>query len=446
MRFIALVLLFGIMWVLQALHLGIFENVIARSTMSIGFIIFAGLLIGELAGRLWLPKITGYIAAGILCGPYLLGFLNEDVVNHLQLINDLALSLIAFTAGGELRADRLRGRIGSILSITGFQTIIGVVGVVVCVFLLKSYIPFLSDQVFGVVLTSALILGVIAVATSPSTTIAVIVETRSKGQMTDTVLGATVLKDVVVLLMFSIVLAAADVLINPSEGFSLEILGHEIFSIILSLACGAILGILMSLYFKYIGRELVIFIIAFACCTIIFSELLNLHFLLMCIAAGFVVENFTSRGQDMVSAIELGSLPVYIIFFTIAGAGLNFLALKEMWYLAGAFVVVRMIVTFAGSYIGSIAARDNKLIRRSAWMGFIAQAGVSLGLANMIAEMFPSWGLDVRTLVVAAIAINQIIGPVLFKVSLWKAKELGQVQERTYKFITRDPSLVTRDP
>ncbi len=165
MRFIALALLFAIMWVIKTLDLGVYENLIARATMSMGFVIFAGLLIGELTFRVWLPKITGYLIAGIICGPFVLGFLGHDVVYQLRLIDDLALSLIAFTAGGELNLKRLGKRIISILSITAFQALIVFISIVFFVLFIGQKITFLTGLGFGHILTCALILGIIGLLT-----------------------------------------------------------------------------------------------------------------------------------------------------------------------------------------------------------------------------------------------------------------------------------------
>jgi hypothetical protein len=56
-------------------------------------------------------------------------------------------------------------------------------------------------------------------------------------------------------------------------------------------------------------------------------------------------------------------------------------------------------------------------------MGFLAQAGVTLGIANLIRENFPLWGESVATVIIAMIAVNQIVGPPAFRWALLRSGE-----------------------
>jgi hypothetical protein len=60
-------------------------------------------------------------------------------------------------------------------------------------------------------------------------------------------------------------------------------------------------------------------------------------------------------------------------------------------------------------------------------MGLISQAGVTLGIAIIIASEFPGWGVAVQTLVVAMIALHELVGPILFKAALVRAGEVGRM-------------------
>ena len=121
----------------------------ARSTMTFGFLLLAAYLIGDVLSRFRLPKITGYILAGILFGPHLLDLVDTDTVQQLKLIDDLALTFIAFAAGGELRLDGLRERRRSITLTVLCQAVIVFLGVAAFVLAAQSLLPFLAGKPSG---------------------------------------------------------------------------------------------------------------------------------------------------------------------------------------------------------------------------------------------------------------------------------------------------------
>ena len=48
----------------------------------------------------------------------------------------------------------------------------------------------------------------------------------------------------------------------------------------------------------------------------------------------------------------------------------------------------------------------------------ISQAGLTLGLSVVIEKAFPQFGVGFRSLAIATVAINEFIGPILFKIAL----------------------------
>jgi len=125
----------------------------------------------------------------------------------------------------------------------------------------------------------------------------------------------------------------------------------------------------------------------------------------------------------LIRAIEQGSLPVYALFFCLAGAFLNIDALKEMWFLALVLVLLRMLGLFGATYVGARMGGATAAMRQYGWLGFVAQAGVSLGLATVLLRVFPEWGAPLQTLIIAMVAINQLIGPIGFRFALIRSRE-----------------------
>jgi len=153
---------------------------------------------------------------------------------------------------------------------------------------------------------------------------------------------------------------------------------------------------------------------------------LHLHFLLIFIAAGFVVENASARGEVMIQGLERSSLPIYVIFFTFSGVGLDLDSLRRLWPIAVGFVLWRALLLRASTHIGARLAGEDRNTRQLSWTAFIAQAGISLGLAELVAQQFPHMGNQIRTFVLAVVAVNQLVGPVLFGWALRRVGEQGQ--------------------
>jgi Kef-type K+ transport system membrane component KefB len=423
---IALVFLFLMMLVLKNPSLIPLTNPDQSTSIALGFILIFAFLFGKQVERLGLPQITGFILAGILCGPYVLKFLDAEQVADLQLIDGLALSLIALTAGGEMRISRLKGRLKAISSLVGFQTIFIIGGFVVFVNIGRSVFPFFAGNTWAQSLALALLLGTIATATSPATTIAIITETKSKGKYTDLILSTAVVKDFVVILLFAFFLSLSSLLNFPDQGFDASFFLQIIRDLGGSMLLGVAVGGGIILYLLYIKRELTIFILGIAFFTYQISHTFGFHPLLICLVAGFLVENLSPHGDRLIQAIEKSSLPVFVIFFAISGASLNLDALRSSWMLALVCVFLRGLLKFAGTYTGARLVGEDTVVKRIGWTGFISQAGVSLGLAMLVERAFPSWEGKFMSLVVAVIAINQIIGPILLQKLLIKVKEAGK--------------------
>lgn len=398
----------------------------AGGTMLLGFLLLAGFVSGELARGLRLPRITGYLTIGILFGPYVLALVPREVVVDFKLINDIALSAIALQAGGELRIAGIRDRLRSIITITAFQTAITMAAVVLVIYMARDLLPFLENQPSATVIAVALIFGLVAVAKSPATTIAVITEMRARGPLTETVLSVSVLKDVIILLMIAVILPLAVVLTEPTRGFDFTQVKQISASIVVSLLIGAIIGRLLVLYLRHVGRQRILFVLAVAFVVVELAHGLQLEseaYILMSMAAGFVVQNSSVQGPAFLGALEAVSLPLYALFFAVAGADLDLTVIPSVWEIGLLIIVARMVFIYGSTYLGALASGALPVIRSYAWMGFLAKAGVTLGLANIVRDRFDPWGTHVAAIIIAMVAVNQLVGPALFRFALVRAGE-----------------------
>jgi Kef-type K+ transport system membrane component KefB len=396
------------------------------ATLFLGFLLLASYLAGRASKSISLPQITGYMTVGILVGPYVLGILPAETVEDFELVNHVALALIALSAGGELRIESLRERLRSIATITLSQIVLMFALVATAVFLARGSIDFLRGEPTRVAVAVALLFGLVAVAKSPATTIAVITEERAKGVLTDTVLGITVLKDVVILILIAVLIPLAATIIDPAGGFSFSEAWGILLEISGSLALGVALGWLVTVYLKRIRASRILCVLGVAFLAVYLGEVLDLEYILIAMAAGFYAQNFSRQGRRLLHALEANSLPLYALFFAIAGAALDITVLGSEWFIATAIILTRLLAAWASTYLGARAVGDPGVIRRYAWMGFLAQAGVTLGIANRVRDEFLVWGEPVATVIIATIVVNQLVGPPAFRWALVKAGESNQ--------------------
>jgi Kef-type K+ transport system membrane component KefB len=396
----------------------------AAATYALGIIMLSGFVAGNLVKKIKLPAVTGYILMGFLVGPFGLQLITQKNVGDLQLLNGLALSLIALTAGGEIKFSGLKNNLKTILSVLVFQTVFIVPGITGLILLLSLVIPFFADPAvfpnINFVIAAGLLLGIISTASSPSTTLAVIVECKKKNRISELILGIVMLKDIVILFLFVVGLSVSRTLVGGAgfePGRVLSILGE----ITGSLGVGIVIGIIIVLYLKYVKKDEIVFILALCFFSYEIFASLHLHPLLIMMIAGFVVENFSSEGQKLIDHLEAISPPVYIIFFTLSGAAVNTSYLKSLWLVTLLIVVFRMLFKYFGTYIGGVTAGADNKVKKELWAAFISQAGLSLGMAKIIETSFIGFGGKISAVIISVIVINQVIGPLLLKVCLDKS-------------------------
>ncbi len=392
--------------------------------------------IGRFFLRARLPLITGFLATGILIGPDLLDLLSAEAVAGLRFVDEAALAFIAVAAGAELHYRELRSRLKSIRWVTLGLVVVTFVAVVAAVLAIADRIPFVTGLGPSGRLVVAILAGSVLVARSPSSAIAVVNELRARGPFTKTVLGVTVVMDVVVIVVFGLNSSIAGALLHDA-GFRPGLIALVLGEVLLSIAAGVAVGRLIPWLTRLPGpgwlRSLAFLVSGYA----IFagSEALRhgtadrlgveifLEPLLICMVAGFTIANFSDRRTSFQRLLDDAGPAVYVAFFTLAGASLDFATLRGTWAVALVLFATRLVAVFLGSFLGGWAAGDPMRLNRLGGLAFVTQAGIGLGLAKEVAVEFPPWGGSFATMMIAVIVLNQIVGPPLFKLALHLAGE-----------------------
>ncbi|MBX3269313.1 MAG: cation:proton antiporter [Sandaracinaceae bacterium] len=420
------------------------EGVDPTAMLALGFVVLASYTFGQLVSRIGLPHITGYLIAGLLLGPsvasllpaalrvepFVDGLLSPSVQSQLAPLKTLAIALIALTAGAELKLDALRRGVGAILGVLGGQVVVLLATGIAFVFAIGGAIPAIAFPALGglevpTLLALGALVGTLAIATSPAATIAVINGLRARGPVTSTVLATVVLIDIVVVVLFSGFGTLSSQALGASgadENLALYLLGHVGGGVVL----GAIAGGSMALYFRYVKQEEWLFLVGAVYTTTYVAGQLHVDVVLLFITAGFVTANFSREGDAVLATVERLSLPVYVVFFTLAGAHLELGDLARLAPFAVAFVALRAGGIYVGTRVGGALGGASEAMKRHGWLGFVAQAGVAITLADHLASErmgLGELGRQLSTLVIAGIALNELVGPVLLKLGLTRARE-----------------------
>lgn len=405
------------------------ESPAPRSTaLALGFALIAAALTGALFERLRLPRVSGYLIFGLACGPYLANIITRPMARDLQVVNGLAIALIALVAGLELNYWRLRPRLAA-MSRLGATSLVLMYAILVPLFWAAwPWLPIEPDAGGLARITLAALVTTIVVSFSPTVTIAVIADTRARGPLAEMVLAVVVLADLALIICFTLTMQAVRWTTGSAIGTDVNLLVRLAWEIFGSFAFGAALGAIFALYLRFVGKEITIALLALC---VLLSELgPRLHFeaLLSALAAGLVIENIAPpSGDALKEAVARGALPILVVFFAAAGASLHLDVLAAVGLTAAMISAVRLAVIRGATYIASRTSGVPAPLGDRVWMGLISQAGVTLGLTILVATEFPEWGLRLQALMLALIAMHELIGPVLFKAALARAGEIGQM-------------------
>lgn len=395
-RLIILILLYAVM---QGVLMLSSATAGVPTLMLFGFLILAAYSVGELVTVVGLPKIVGYMLAGVLFGPPALGYVSRPALDELTPVSNLAIALIAFLAGAELQIGEIRERGAAILKLMSAELLLSFIGVAVTVAVLRSQLPVLATAPPAEVIAFSLLVAAVAVVHSPAATIALLTETRANGPVARYTLGVVLVMDIAVVLIFSGVLAAARALVPPSGGGGGVQVGTVLWEIGGAVLVGAVLGAFVAMYLRFISRELFIFAILVALLGAEIARVTHVETLLTLLVAGFVAENAGGgRGEEFRHAMERAAAPIFVVFFALSGARLDPAAVLPLWTIVVPVVGVRMLSIWGGIQLGGRWAKLDPVVTDNAWFGLVSQAGVAFGLAAVVAEVYPSRGESLRAL------------------------------------------------
>lgn len=418
------------------------DNYIQIILIIIGFVVVATAsnYLAKIIQKFNLPLITGFLFIGVLTGPYVLNFITPESINQLGFINDFSLAYIAFAAGSELYLKELRSRMKSIFWMTLGQFIITFIISALVIYNLAAFIPFMDNMSHYNKLAVSILMATIFVTCSPAVAIAIISELRAKGPFTQTALGVIVLVDVLVIVLFAANISISKSLITVSDFnllFLILLVSELLAGVLIGICLGKLLILILSLKVNSnIKAALILFsgynvYVLFQLIKEVSYQWLPVEVyiepLLICITGSFMVTNYSKYKPEFLKIIhDIGPI-VYVLFFTLVGATLNIGILGKVLLIAYILFFIRIISLIIGTLTGGALGGEPFKVNIISWMPFVAQAGISIGLATIVAKEFTLWGEEFSSLFFAVIIMNELMGPPLFK---WAIKKAGEDYSR----------------
>ena len=384
--------------------------------VKIALVLVFGLIGGRVARRFNLPNVTGYLVGGLFLGPSFLKIITEVDIPVINFVNELALSAIAFNIGGEFLIKTIK-KLGKEVFII---TVAEVMGVVLLVF---SVMFFLMKQefVFSIIVAS------MSAATAPAGTMMVIRQYRAKGKMTDTILPVAALDDALGIMVFGLALSLAKVTLGQVTGSTLQLVMAPFIEITLSLLLGLVLGFILTKITDKVKsqEELTSVLIFFVLISSGLAMATGLSSLLSSMMMGAVFVNLGHKPARIFNNINTFIPPFNILFFAFAGSSLDLSILGQIGILGLAYVFAGMFGKVWGASLGAMVAKSDPVIVKHLGWALLPQGGISIGLSMVVRAQLPEFSDGIVTLILFSVLVFEIAGPILAKVAITNAGELG---------------------
>ncbi len=398
--------------------------------MDLLFKLSIGILIGVMGGRVAsyfkLPSVSGYIVAGLLIGPSFINLINSSDVVALGIINEMALAAIAFIIGNEFLLSDMK-KIGKDAFIITLGEVFGVVTVV---FLVMFFI-FKQSFEFSIILAS------MSAATAPAGIVMVIRELRANGPLVKTILPVVAFDDALGIMVFGAALSLAKITSSGGTYSVINIVGAPLVEILGSLILGFIIGFLMTFACKKAkGQEELLSISAgFLLLGVGLANYFNLSPLLTSMMMGGTLVNLKQNSKRVFTSINDFTPPLYILFFTMAGASLDLKVLSGVGLIGVAYIFARALGKIIGATAGAKLVKAEETVVKYLGMSLLTQGGISIGLSMIVRDQLPQFSDSIVTIILFSVLIFEIMGPILAKIAITRAGEVGGMDKKKGKIV-----------
>jgi len=376
-----------------------------------GLLLVAGLLGGELVHRIAaLPRVTGYVLVGVVCGPGVLDLLHAPLFAGTRVVVDLALGLIVFELGHRFDLDWLaRNRW---LAVAAAGESVGAFSAIYAGLVYFDYPPLLAACAAAV-----------GTATSPAVAMVVSQELRASGQITERMLLFTAVN--CVFAYIALMLFMPLVHLQHESGWRSAIL-HPLYL----LGGAALLGFagsqLLLWFAKWLGKRedrQFILLVALVVLVVGLARALNLPVVVALLAFGMMARNLDYDHALLPLRFGYAGQLLFVVLFVLSGASLDFSGLETVAMVTAVFVVVR----FLGKAVAILALGRLSGLRAGGAgllsLSLLPMSGLAVVMVYDTAALYPRFGAELAAVVLSAVAVLELIGPLATQFALKRAGE-----------------------
>lgn len=389
--------------------------------LTVALMIGAGMLLGRVSKLCRLPNVTGYLVAGLILGPCVLGAIDAATVEALGIISTVALGFIAFSIGNEFKLSFFKKVGKAPIIIACLESLFAVLFVLITLVIVGGVFDI------GIDLPGMLVLSAIAAATAPAATIMVIKQYKAKGPLTETLLAVVAIDDATAIMLFGIFVAAAQAISGNADTGILRQFLTPLWEIFGAVICGLLLGVLFVIplrWFKKDGNRLAL-TIGFIFLGLGLADILGVSDLLLCMSMGTALANLSGEFMHISKLCDGFTPPLFMLFFVASGAELNIAVLPTVGIVGAIYVVMRVVGKYVGAYTGAALSHCGTTIKKYLGPALVPQAGVAIGLSLIAMQTVPQYGPQIRAIILCGTLIYELIGPAVAKISLTKAGEIS---------------------
>ncbi len=426
---VPLILLVAIAGMMHAARSFATDTTVAGTELAFGFLLLAAYFTAKIVNRFGLPKLTGYLMAGVFAGPYVLGLVTKDMGVSLKVVSSTATAILALEAGSELELSKIKPIMKTLRGITLLAILPAMFAIAGALFLMRPLLPYIFDGMdFNQSLVVCLAIGVSLSAQSPAVVMAMLAETRAEGPLSRVILASVVVADLTVIIVFSIVLAITGAVLGgtidvagTALGVAWELLGSMVF--------GLLLGMLIGQYLLSVKKGASLF--ALMICVIVAEIGARMHLdpLIVLLTSGIWLRNWSrADASELMHGFQSAQLPVFLVFFSLAGSKLDVQTLWGSLLPIGIIAIIRAGSFFVGTKLACKLTNADDVIKKYAWFGLVPQAGLALALALVLKNTFPSFGDGAAVILFGVVGFNECVAPVILRLMLLRSGEAGKKQ------------------
>jgi len=379
-----------------------------------GALLLAGLVTGELVHRvLRLPRIVGYVLIGLALGASGIGVINHQIEREARVFIDIGLGLILFDLGRRLDLDWLRR-----------DRWFTATAVAECA--LTFICIFFALMVFDIQPLYAAVAAAIGISTSPAVVMLVVQELRAEGQVTERALNLVAINSVVAVVLTTMLLSWIHHEYHAGE---IIMLSHPLYLLSGSLLLGYVAGGAAIMLARWLGKHKdlqLVMLLGLIIVAVGSAAALKLSVLLALLTFGVMVKN-RDQNHDLMQAniMKFGQI-FFVVLFVMTSATLNTGDLIA----GGTIAVVYILARFVGKSVGIMSLAHFSGIRPGS-AGLLAIAltpmsGTSVVIVHGTLAVYPDFGARLAAIVLSAVVLLELLGPIAVQYALKKAGEAGE--------------------